>query len=337
MSFKLSVKLWLIYFLLAFPLFYFVFKYGTPDYGLKDFYSYYELYKDWNIKAVDAPFNMRLLGSFFVYLFHKIGINYETTTAFDKIGLDRQVFFDSVFFNMLCVVSTCVVIYKTIFKFFKDVLLSFIAGCIYLFGFGTLFYELMPITDALSIFIFALVLYGYLAKKYWIIIPLILLIIQREYIYLALGLICVLDYWKYREKYFLHILFVCIGCFAIYYVLRKTIFYTPAYDHQASPTYFLKAFTELRFPLIPYIKQTIMTMNVFIIYVLLVFYKKRKKLKIDTFNLAKLLLLFLQINVISFAAVFGNNTGRYFYILVPLVIFQLMKEIKPLLTLKSDH
>jgi hypothetical protein len=59
-------------------------------------------------------------------------------------------------------------------------------------------------------------------------------------------------------------------------------------------------------------------------------------MNIDAFDALKLFLLFVQINLISFAAVFGNNTGRYFYILVPLVIFCLVKEAKPLLKLNEQ-
>lgn len=322
---------WFIYFLLAFPLFYFVYKHGTADYGLKDFYSYYELYKNWDIDKIESPFNMRLVSSFFVYLFYKAGLHYDTLTAFDKTGLSREVFFCSVFFNYLCVVSTCSVLFHTILKIEKRILLAFAGGMIYLLGFGTLFYEIMPITDAFSVLIFTLILDAYLSKKYSIFIFMAILIVQREYVFLALGLLSLLDFWKFRNKYYLHVLLSTVLCFGIYYVLRKTIFYTPKYDYQASTGYFLKVFTELRFPLLPYFKQTFITLNLFIIYLLVLGWKKFRKLSIDKFALVKILLLFLQINFISFAAAFGNNTGRYFYILVPLIIIELVKESAPLL------
>jgi hypothetical protein len=158
------------------------------------------------------------------------------------------------------------------------------------------------------------------------------LVFQREYIFLAFGIITLMDYWKYREKYYLHVLAMSVVSFGIYYVLRKTYFYTPLYDHQATAGYFLQSLFEIRFPLFTYLKQTLMTLNIFILYILLVVYKKINKLQIDRFNFWKLIFLFLQINVISFVAAFGNNTGRYFYILVPIVIFQLAKEVKPILT-----
>jgi len=325
------LKTWMVYALLTFPMFYFVYKYGTPNFGLKDFYDYYKLYSTWDIEHVEAPFNMRLLSSFCVYLLNKSGLHYETATAFDQIGLDKQVFFNAVLFNFLCVVTTSVVIFSTIRKHFNNILLSFCGGVLYLLGFGTLFYELMPITDALSVLLFSIVVYHYLKKSYLVIIPLLLLIIQREYVFLALGLVTLLDYWKFREKYYLHILLSCVAFFGIYFLLRKTLFYTPKYDHQASPAYFLESIFTLKFPIGPYLKQTLMTLNVFILYLVIVTYKKIKHQKIDTFSLVKLLLLFLQINVISFAAVFGNNTGRYFYILVPLVIVFLIREVEPLL------
>lgn len=328
---KTFSRLWIIYALLTFPLFYFAYKYGTPDLGLRDFYDYYKLYSNWDIEHTDAPFNMRLVSSFFVYLFNKIGFHYDTATSFDKIQLSKQVFFNAIFFNYLCVTTTCVILYQIVKKHFSDILLAFISGLVYLLGFGTLFYEIMPITDAFSVMIFSLVLYGYLSKKYIIILPLVILILQREYIFLALGLVCVLDYWKYREGYYLRILLVCIACFGIYYVLRKTLLYTPKYDRQASPGYFLDSITHLKFPLLPYIKQTLMTLNLFILYIGVIVWKKFRKVEIDGFGLLKLVLLFAQINFISFAAVFGNNTGRYFYILVPLVIYELIKEVKPLI------
>ena len=334
MKLKLFLKLWAIYALCCFPLFYFVYKYGTPDLGLKDFYDYYKLYSNWDIDHVEAPFNMRIVSTFFVYLMNKAGFHYETAIAFDSIGLSKQVFFNAVFFNYLCVVTTCTVLFFTIKKHFSDLLLSFTSGLIYLFGFGTLFYELMPITDAFSILVFSLVFYHYLNKSYLIILPLIVLILQREYIFLALGLIALMDLWKTKEKYYLHTLVICILCFASYFILRKTLFYTPKYDHQASPAYFLESIVQIRFPLIPYIKQTLMTLNIYLIYLLVYIYKKYKKLEADSFLFYKLLFLFLQINIISFAAVFGNNTGRYFYILVPVVIFGLVKESK--LFLKNE-
>ncbi len=280
-----------------------------------------------DLDGVDAPFNMRLLSTFFVHVFYKLGLHYDTETVFDALALDRNIFFCAVFFNYLCVAATSSVIYFTAKKHFKDIYLAIIAGILYLLGFGTLFFVLMPITDALSILLFALVLHGYLSKNYRIFAPLILLIFQREYIFLALGLIAVIDYWKVREKYFLNIFIICVVCFGVYMILRKTIFYTSRYDHQASTAFFLDSILHIKFPLIPYIKQTLMTMNIFILYVFVLIYKKYKAYTIDLFGLVKLLALFIQINVISFAAVFGNNTGRYFYILVPFVIFQLIKEI----------
>jgi hypothetical protein len=328
---KLNIKIWSTYFLLVFPLFYFVYKYGTPDLGLRDFYDYYKMYANWDLENTEAPFNMRLVSTFFVHLMYKAGIRYETQISFDALGMDRAVFFNAILFNFICVISTCLVIFRMIHNKFKSTLLSFCAGLLYPLGFGTMFYELMPITDAFSLWMFALIFHWYLQKKQLVIVPLLLLIFQREYIFLALGLLCVLDYWKQRDLYFVKVLAASILCFATYFILRKTLFYTPKYDQQADPGYFLESIVTLKFPLLPYIKQTFMTMNIFILYILVVLYKKYKRMAIDSFSFIKLILLFAQINIISFAAVFGNNTGRYFYILVPAVIYYLVIETQPLI------
>ena len=321
----------MMYCLLASAPFHFVYKFGMPDWTASDFFQYYNLYKNWDIDHTEAPFDMRLLSSFFVHVFYKAGIHYNTLTAFDKSPLDKQVFFDAIFFNYLCIVSTCTVIFYTTLKYLKDWLLSFSAGLVYLLGFGTLFYEFMPLTDALSVLLFALVLYAYMSRKYWVLALLALLIIQREYIFMALGLICVLDYWKFRKKYYLHVLLACIACFAIYCVLRETVFYTAFYNYQTSPSHFLYSVWHFKFPSGDYIRRTLATLNVFILYLLVVVYKRVKRTQIDTFNLVKLLLLFAQVNFISLTAVAMGDTGRFFYLLVPIVIFQLMKEVQPLI------
>jgi hypothetical protein len=58
-----------------------------------------------------------------------------------------------------------------------------------------------------------------------------------------------------------------------------------------------------------------------------VLYKKIKKLSVDMKDFWIVAALFVQINIISVIAVLGNNTGRYFYIVTPLIIFYIVKEL----------
>jgi hypothetical protein len=317
----------LLYGALAFPAFYFVYKFGNPDYGCRDYRDYYSLFKDLDINGVEAPFNMRLLSSFFVHILYKMGLHYDTEIIFSNNGLDKGVFFCSVLLNYFSVIGTCVVMYFLLKKYFLDAFYAFGGGLLYLLGFGTLFFVLMPITDAFSIFLFSIAFYYYLQKRYALFFVLALLIFQREYYFLALGLVALCDFWKQRDKFYLYTLVLCVLCFTIYIVLRKTLFYTPKYDHQASTGFFLSSVFSLKFPLVPFIKQTLMTMNITVIYIGVLIYKKWKRLSIGKFDFVKVVLLFLQITVISFAAVFGNNMGRYFYMLIPMVIFYLMSEL----------
>jgi hypothetical protein len=323
---KTFLKLWILYALMAFPMFYFVYKYGMPDIGLNDFFNYYKLYANMDITHTDAPFNTRLISPFFVYLFNKAGFHYDTITNFDKIPLDKRLFFNAIFFNYLCIVSTCVVIYNTVKKHLDHVLLSFVSGLIYLLGFGTLFFGMMPITDAFSILMFSVILYLYLLKKKLIILPLIILILQREYIFLALGLICLFDYWRQKNKYYLSVLITCIVCFVVYFILRKTIFYTDRYSNQITFSGFIHSMKTLQIPLLPFIQQTLMALNIFILYLIIFLWKKKHKFETDNFACFKLLMLLLQIIIIGIFA--KINTGRSFYIIVPLVIYELAKEAK---------
>lgn len=323
--------LFLTYVLLAFPIFYFVYKFGDPEPLAHDFFQYYRLYKDWDIANVNAAFNMRLAGSAIVHLFYEAGFSYETNIAFDKYnawGFDKRVFFCAVFFNYLCVAGTCVQIFYTLKKYIGDIPQAFCASLLYLLGFGTIFYEVMPLTDAFSVLLFAITFHFYLDRNYLSFIPLIIFVLQREYVFLALGLVALMDYLHYKpqKSFYLHTLLACIFLFTVYFILRKTVFYTPALDHQASPGFLLQSLLEFKVPGFTYVKQAAMTMNLVFIYLGVILFKFTRRVAIERFSLLKLTLLFLQINIICMAGGHGNNMGRYFYIIVPFVIYQLGKE-----------
>ena len=263
-------------------------------------------------------------------LFYKIDIYYDTATNFDKYqswGFLEQIYFDAILFNFLSVVATCSLLFQILKKKIKNTLLSFIGALMYLFGFGTIFFEFMPLTDAFSIFLFALAFQSYLDKKWYIIFPLAILILQREYIIIAFGTLAIMDFLYEKSKYFAWIFMVCIVFFSIHVILRKTLFYTPHLDYQASSDYFLSHLFTINFPIIPYLKQTAISLNLFFLYIGAILYKKVKGLTWDRFNFLKVIVLFLQINLICHVAGHGNNCGRYFYILIPLIIFLLIKEV----------
>src|SRR5690606_21863224 len=136
LRFKSDFILFSIFLLLSFPLFYFVYKYGDPEPLAHDFFQYYRLYYNWDWHNVNAPFNMRLVGPFFVHLFYELNLFYDTAVAFDKYvswGFLKQVYFNAVFFNWLSVAATCVVIYQTVQRQLGQVLLSFGSGLLFLF------------------------------------------------------------------------------------------------------------------------------------------------------------------------------------------------------------
>ena len=333
-----SIFLYLIFLLLGFPLFYFVYKFGDPEPLAHDFFQYYWLYKDFDSGRVIAPHNMRLVGAFFVHLFYKTNFFYDTATAFDKYeawGFLKQVYFNALLFNYLSVAATCLLLYQLLIKHFKNVLFSFCGALLYLLGFGTIFYELAPLTDAFSILLFVIAFKAYLDKKLYILIPLLLLIFQREYILIALGTFALIDYLYHKDLYFLKVVFACTLFFVIHVLLRKTVFYTPHLDYQASGDYFSSNLFHLNYSLSSYLKQLVMTLNLFFLYLGIVLYKKIKGLSFDGFSLIKILILFIQINLICHLAGHGTNCGRYFYMLTPLIIFILMKEVIPALTTKG--
>jgi hypothetical protein len=70
-------------------------------------------------------------------------------------------------------------------------------------------------------------------------------------------------------------------------------------------------------------------MNIFLIYIGIVVYKKIKGMTINKHYLIITLLLLAEITVLSFAATFGTNNGRYFYLNIPFFLYIMMLELQP--------
>lgn len=327
---QLNLKVLFIYVLLAFPMFYFAYKFGVLLQGYKDAESYLKLYENLRSPEVESPFNMRLISASIIHFMDHLGLMYNTECSIDAYPqFDKSLFFNNIFLNFFCISLTSFSLYRIFTKLGFNVLFSFLSGVIYLLGFGTLFYLMMPGPDALSVLIFTWIVYFYVQKSYWLIPLFGMLILQREYYFLSFMVISLMDFIKHRNKYFLHVFLINIAGFLIYFALRKTVFDTYHWRHQTSPEFLWNQFFNSDLQIVPLIKQTMMTMNIYLIYILLVVYKKSKGMAINTHHLTITLLLLLEITILSFAATFGTNNGRYFYLNIPYFLYLMMLEIRP--------
>lgn len=327
-----KIFIWIAYTLLGFPLFYFAYKFGLPDFGGQDYRSYQLLYAHWDFAKVDCPFNMRLIGSFFIYLMNTMGFNYDTETVFHLVHpkYDQQVYFNAVFFNFICVVITCYVIYRTVLLISKNELYSFFAGTIYLLGFGTLFFSLKPTSEACGILLAAWAFYYYIQQKRLVHLILFLSLFQREYMFIVFGIMAGMDFFFTRKRYYAEVLVSSVLFFVVYYILRKTLFFTPTWDFQTSPSSLIALIFDSEIEAVSFIKQTIFISNIFWIYVFVVAYKRLNKLEYDKHFLITILIILIQVILMSIITKFGNNAGRYFYYTSPIVIYYLFVELMPL-------
>ena len=327
---QLDLHVLLIYVLLAFPMFYFAYKFGVLLQGYKDAESYLKLYADLGSPDVEAPFNMRLISASIIHSMDKIGLMYPTECAIDAYPqFDKSLFFNNIFFNFICISLTSFSLFTIFKKLEFNVLFSFLAGIMYLLGFGTMFYLMMPGPDAFSVLLFTWIVYFYVKKSVAIVPLFMLLILQREYYFLSFMVISVLDYIKFRHKYFGLVFLLNLLCFATYFALRKTIFHTYHWQHQTSPEFLIKTLFNSDLQIVPLVKQSLMTMNVYLVYIFILIYKRWKGLKINKHHLFITLFLLAQITILSYAATFGTNNGRYFYLNIPLFLYFMMLEMKP--------
>ena len=323
-----------LYLFLSYPLFYYAYKFCLPDFGGQDYYSYYLMYKDWDFASTPSPFNMRLISAFFIFLMNKIGFYYETEIVFTKIYIDadQQIFFNAILFNYICVLLTCLVICRTVLRISSNKLYAFFAGCVYLFGFGTLFFSLKPISEACGILLLAIAFYYYLKRSYWIYVLLCFSLFQREYIFFAFAIIAMIDFYFHRLKYYLVVFSVSVVLFLIYVVMRETFFYTPHFQYQMSFATFAESLIAPKVDWLSFIKQSLFLSNILLLYFSVVLYKKINGLNVNRNYLINIIFLFAQVIAMSIIAQFGNNAGRYFYYTTPIIIFYLFFELKPLLS-----
>jgi hypothetical protein len=327
-----DLRLLIVLLLLSYPLFYFSYKYTLPDMGGADYFHYLHLYEDWDIEHTEAPFNMRMLGSFGTYMMNKAGLHYDTETVFASVHpeLSQQTFFNALFFNYLCVLLTAFVVYKTLISSVKNAILAFIGSLIFLLGFGTVFFLLKPANDACGVLLIALGFHFYLRKSEWVYPVLLLCIFQREYALMVFGMVAAVDYFFERHRYFVTVLLASIMSFGLYYVLRKTIFYSPLHDGQTKPGFFLHSLLHPEIEWGPFIKQLVLSCNLLWLYVVVVAHKMWNGITYNKRFLAVVAVLFIQVVFMSIAAGFGNNTGRIFYFTVPLMVYFLLMESRDL-------
>lgn len=320
--------------MLSYPLFYFSYKYTLPDMGGADYFHYLHLYESWDVEHTEAPFNMRIVGSYGTHLFNKVGLHYDTETVFATVHpeLSQQTFFNALFFNYLCVLMSAFVVFQTAKARLNNGLLAFIGSLGFLLGFGTIFFLLKPANDACGVLLIAIGFHFYLRRSAWVYPILLLCVFQREYALMVFGMLAAVDYFFERHRYFVAVLLASIASFGLYYILRKTVFYSPLHDGQTKPEFFLQSLLHPEIAWGPFIKQLALSCNLLWLYVAVVVYKMCNGIAFNKRFLTLVLVLFVQVIFMSIAAGFGNNTGRIFYFTAPILIYFLMHELKELPT-----
>ena len=328
---SLNLHILVVYLLLVFPMFYYVYKFGVLLMGYDDVKSYLKLYANLSDPEVPAPFNMRLISASCIHFMDKLGLMYNTECSIDTYTwVNKRIFFNSIFFNFFCITATSFSLFTIFLKLNFSRIMSFLAGLTYLLGFGTIFYLMMPGPDALSVLIFTWVVYFYIRRSYWMFPFFAALIFQREYYFLSFFVVAFMDFFRHgRNRYYLWISVASVAGFGIYFILRKNVFHTIHWSHQTNPEFLWSTLWENDLQLVPLIKQSLMTMNVYLVYIFILVYKKMKGYSINSHHLYITLLLLAEITILSFAATFGTNNGRYFYLNIPLFLYYILLELKP--------
>ena len=320
--------------LFSYPLFYYAYKFGTPDLGNSDFYSYYGIYKSWDFTGVESPFNTRLVSCGLVFLLHKTGLFYDTLISYQNPQISQRVVFSAVLFNYACTVLTAWMAIRLIYRYCCNRAYALMFGAAYLLGFGTLFYSINTITDAASYLLFALIFDAYLRRSWWILPLLALAVLQREIIFAYVGLMALFDLVTKRtsRQYGIGSMVAAVFGMGAYIALRKTIFLTPQHTNQMEVGNYME---RLLHPAVStwgeYVRQVFLNQNILLLYLGVIAYKILKRFKIERGNAALVAALYFEGVMISFVGLFGNNLGRFVNLLSPIILLFAALELKPLL------
>lgn len=313
--------------LLAYPLLYYTYKYYSPDLGGRDFYFYYPLYKHFDVVHTEAPFNMRLISSFFVFIFSQLGIYYDTMIHYKNSNIDQTVFFNAILVNWIAVLATCFLIFRHLFTTHSySILLPLLMSIFYLFSFGTILFCISPYTDGFSVMLITLCFLMFKKQSHLVLLFYPLLLFQREFAFIIFGVLSLYYYYQnptakryYRIQFLLNICF-----FMAYYGLRKTLFYTPLFSHQISESGFIYSLFCIKINAVDFIKQVIFTQNIFFVYLMVIFLNKKLKIGFNKRYLLVFMLFVFVTFIISRIAVANNNMGRFLHMFSPVLIIDML-------------
>jgi hypothetical protein len=328
---KTNLKVLFSYLLLSYGLFYYAYKFGSPDLqGLKDYEEYEKMYETWDIEHIESPFNTRLVSAYVIYSVNKLHLSYDTDIAYTNELQKKQTYFTALLVNYIFIIINAWLIFVYIKKYGLNEVWSFAGGLMFLYSSSTLFFYLNPLTEAFSAILATLVFISIQRKNFYFIIPLLLAILQREYLFFMFGLFAVLMLWyeKADRGYYLKLLGSTLVAFIVYFILRKTIFYTPQHADQLSFSAYLGNVTRLYVSVGTYIKQSLVIQNTLVIYYSVIAYKWITKQKINQKGLVIISAFIIQMIIIAQLASLGQTIGRLLFFCSPLLIYSLLLEVR---------
>jgi hypothetical protein len=315
--------------------FYYAYKFGSPIVsGQIDYFAYYKIYSTLEISGVDAPTNMRLISSFLVNLFYNSGLQYDIPIGYDVPSSEKAVYLASILVSFLASVLTSAIIDSYLKRKTENELIAFVGGSLFLFQYGTVFWGATGLADAFSTMLFALALVFYLNRSFWVLLFLALAIIQREVILIAFAALTFFDAlyqaWKskkYKIDYPTKVFFATLICFIGYIVLRDTVFYTERWAGHTDVSAYARIFNYPEFSLGQYLRGSILSQNVFILYLALLIFKRSNAFSFDTHRLWLVTGVFLSINLVCFLLIVLPQAGRYFFIASPMLVIFFAEEL----------
>jgi hypothetical protein len=236
----------------SYGLFYFAYKYFTPDYGGTDFYHYYNIYlHPWDFHAGEAPFVYRQLNATLVNAVWKLGLYRPEHISFSAPGYDPSLFFAAVLVNWVALVACATTVAAATAELAPESGESWplVGGGLVFFGFFAQQGVLAGLSEGVSWLLIAVGILGWTKRSFAVLaLVLGLSIVQRETIPIVFGAFsaAMLLMRPGERRFHLAVLAASLAAFALYVALRLKWAPASGYAEQLEPGSFIRLLGKWR-------------------------------------------------------------------------------------------
>lgn len=306
----------------SYGLLYFAYRFNRPWPGSNDYYdNYYFMYlSPLDLNASPAPYVLRQLSAIATHLVLITHLYVPDREAIAVPGRDPRVLFAAMLTNWIFLLLAAwlagLIAEEELGQ--RNAVVALAAGFLCLLAFQTPFFVISGLTEGVSWFLLAAGFLAYLRRaSRWLLLVMMLSIVQRESIFIVLGVIAACDLMIEREdrRFKVQTLVGAVVCFGVYFLIRRLGVHGS--EHQTHITAMLTSLRHLPSAKV-FASQMVLTQSTAILFFAAAF-AGRHGTHLKRVWVPCLLAAIIAMDCVGVAAGIVSNMSRVLAILVPIL------------------